>query len=133
MYKKIKKGRKEQVKITCENIANKNIISHGDIVNMSYDIFYMNMDTCWKRLFPINNSYDAIKVSEQTIKRMLCLDVSNEIKMKDLVTIYFNLFYLEDFINKSVVQNNNVSFYYSYIKDYLYRYESGSDYMKIRY
>lgn len=135
LYKRLKNGRKRQVADMCNNIVKKNSsnITSNRVLNMTFDEFYMTIDTYWKRIFPIHDPYDATKVAKRTSKRLLYLDIDSKIKMRDLITIYFNLFYLEDFVNKSMVQNNTINYYYAFIKDYLYRYESGLENIQIEY
>ena len=101
--------------------------------SISYDYLFMKIDMYWKNIFPVHDIIDANKVCKRIMKRILVLDVDSVIDIVDLIYIYSNLFYLEIFIDKSIIQNSFINNSYSFIKDYLYRYESGSEYIRIKY
>ena len=131
LYKKLKKGRKKQILYIYETMAERESPSEDDII--SYDYLFMKIDMYWKNIFPIHDVVDANKTCKQIMKRIFALDIDSTINIVDLIHVYSNLFYLENFINESIIQNALVNERYAFIKDYLYRYESGSEYIKIKY
>lgn len=130
-YKKLKKGRNEQISYIYDIIKSDLPSKDGHSI-LTYDKLFMGIDINWRNLFPIYEFEDAHKVCKRILKRVLYMD-SEMIELKDLISIYVNLAYLEDFINNSLIQNNIINKNYSFIKDYLYRYESGLSYIKIKY
>ena len=133
LYKKLKKGRMEQVLAIYEMMAESESTNENNEDSISYDYLFMKIDMYWKNIFPIHDIIDANKVCKRIMKRILVLDVDSVIDIVDLIYIYSNLFYLEIFIDKSIIQNSFINNNYSFIKDYLYRYESGSEYIRIKY
>lgn len=133
LYKKLKKGRMEQVLAIYEMMAESESPNENNEDSISYDYLFMKIDMYWKNIFPIHDIIDANKVCKRIMKRILVLDVYSVIDIVDLIYIYSNLFYLEIFIDKSIIQNSFINNNYSFIKDYLYRYESGSEYIRIKY
>ena len=133
LYKKLKKGRMEQVLAIYEIMAESESPDENNEDSISYDYLFMKIDMYWKNIFPIHDIIDANKVCKRIMKRILVLDVYSVIDIVDLIYIYSNLFYLEIFIDKSIIQNSFINNNYSFIKDYLYRYESGSEYIRIKY
>lgn len=133
LYKKLKKGRMEQVLAIYEIMAESESPDENNEDSISYDYLFMKIDMYWKNIFPVHDIIDANKVCKRIMKRILVLDVDNVIDIVDLIYIYSNLFYLEIFIDKSIIQNSFINNIYSFIKDYLYRYESGSEYIRIKY
>lgn len=133
LYKKLKKGRVEQVLAIYEIMAESESPDENNEDSISYDYLFMKIDMYWKNIFPIHDIIDANKVCKRIMKRILVLDVYSVIDIVDLIYIYSNLFYLEIFIDKSIIQNSFINNNYSFIKDYLYRYESGSEYIRIKY
>ena len=133
LYKKLKKGRMEQVLAIYEMMAESESPDENNEDSISYDYLFMKIDMYWKNIFPVHDIIDANKVCKRIMKRILVLDVDNVIDIVDLIYIYSNLFYLEIFIDKSIIQNSFINNSYSFIKDYLYRYESGSEYIRIKY
>ena len=133
LYKKLKKGRMEQVLAIYEIMAESESPDENNEDSISYDYLFMKIDMYWKNIFPIHDIIDANKVCKRIMKRILVLDVDSVIDIVDLIYIYSNLFYLEIFIDKSIIQNSLINNNYSFIKDYLYRYESGSEYIRIKY
>lgn len=133
LYKKLKKGRMEQVLAIYEMMAESESPNENNEDSISYDYLFMKIDMYWKNIFPIHDIIDANKVCKRIMKRILVLDVDSVIDIVDLIYIYSNLFYLEIFIDKSIIQNSFINNNYSFIKDYLYRYESGSEYIRIKY
>ena len=133
LYKKLKKGRVEQVLAIYEIMAESESPDENNEDSISYDYLFMKIDMYWKNIFPIHDIIDANKVCKRIMKRILVLDVDSVIDIVDLIYIYSNLFYLEIFIDKSIIQNSFINNSYSFIKDYLYRYESGSEYIRIKY
>lgn len=133
LYKKLKKGRVEQVLAIYEIMAESESPDENNEDSISYDYLFMKIDMYWKNIFPIHDIIDANKVCKRIMKRILVLDVYSVIDIVDLIYIYSNLFYLEIFIDKSIIQNSLINNNYSFIKDYLYRYESGSEYIRIKY
>lgn len=133
LYKKLKKGRMEQVLAIYEIMAESESPDENNEDSISYDYLFMKIDMYWKNIFPVHDIIDANKVCKRIMKRILVLDVDSVIDIVDLIYIYSNLFYLEIFIDKSIIQNSFINNSYSFIKDYLYRYESGSEYIRIKY
>lgn len=133
LYKKLKKGRMEQVLAIYEMMAESESPNENNEDSISYDYLFMKIDMYWKNIFPVHDIIDANKVCKRIMKRILVLDVDSVIDIVDLIYIYSNLFYLEIFIDKSIIQNSFINNIYSFIKDYLYRYESGSEYIRIKY
>ena len=133
LYKKLKKGRMEQVLAIYEMMAESESPDENNEDSISYDYLFMKIDMYWKNIFPVHDIIDANKVCKRIMKRILVLDVDSVIDIVDLIYIYSNLFYLEIFIDKSIIQNSFINNNYSFIKDYLYRYESGSEYIRIKY
>lgn len=133
LYKKLKKGRMEQVLAIYEMMAESESPNENNEDSISYDYLFMKIDMYWKNIFPVHDIIDANKVCKRIMKRILVLDVDSVIDIVDLIYIYSNLFYLEIFIDKSIIQNSFINNSYSFIKDYLYRYESGSEYIRIKY
>lgn len=133
LYKKLKKGRMEQVLAIYEIMAESESPNENNEDSISYDYLFMKIDMYWKNIFPVHDIIDANKVCKRIMKRILVLDVDSVIDIVDLIYIYSNLFYLEIFIDKSIIQNSFINNIYSFIKDYLYRYESGSEYIRIKY
>lgn len=133
LYKKLKKGRMEQVLAIYEMMAESESPNENNEDSISYDYLFMKIDMYWKNIFPVHDIIDANKVCKRIMKRILVLDVDSVIDIVDLIYIYSNLFYLEIFIDKSIIQNSLINNNYSFIKDYLYRYESGSEYIRIKY
>ena len=133
LYKKLKKGRMEQVLAIYEMMAESESSNENNEDSISYDYLFMKIDMYWKNIFPVHDIIDANKVCKRIMKRILVLDVDSVIDIVDLIYIYSNLFYLEIFIDKSIIQNSFINNIYSFIKDYLYRYESGSEYIRIKY
>lgn len=133
LYKKLKKGRMEQVLAIYEIMAESESPDENNEDSISYDYLFMKIDMYWKNIFPVHDIIDANKVCKRIMKRILVLDVDSVIDIVDLIYIYSNLFYLEIFIDKSIIQNSFINNNYSFIKDYLYRYESGSEYIRIKY
>lgn len=133
LYKKLKKGRMEQVLAIYEMMAESESPNENNEDSISYDYLFMKIDMYWKNIFPVHDIIDANKVCKRIMKRILVLDVDSVIDIVDLIYIYSNLFYLEIFIDKSIIQNSFINNNYSFIKDYLYRYESGSEYIRIKY
>ena len=133
LYKKLKKGRMEQVLAIYEMMAESESPNENNENSISYDYLFMKIDMYWKNIFPVHDIIDANKVCKRIMKRILVLDVDSVIDIVDLIYIYSNLFYLEIFIDKSIIQNSFINNNYSFIKDYLYRYESGSEYIRIKY
>ena len=123
----------EQVLAIYEIMAESESPDENNEDSISYDYLFMKIDMYWKNIFPIHDIIDANKVCERIMKRILVLDVDSVIDIVDLIYIYSNLFYLEIFIDKSIIQNSFINNSYSFIKDYLYRYESGSEYIRIKY
>ena len=135
LYKKLKKGRKKQILYIYETIIESQSPNEDDDENdiISLDYLFMKIDMYWKNIFPIHNVIDANKTCKQIMKRIFVLDIDNSIDIIDLIYVYTNLFYLENFINESTIQNSSVNEKYSFITSYLYRYESKSEYIKIKY
>lgn len=133
LYKKLKKGRMEQVLAIYEMMAESESPDENNEDSISYDYLFMKIDMYWKNIFPVHDIIDANKVCKRIMKRILVLDVDSVIDIVDLIYIYSNLFYLEIFIDKSIIQNSFINNNYSFIKNYLYRYESGSEYIRIKY
>lgn len=123
----------EQVLAIYEMMAESESPNENNEDSISYDYLFMKIDMYWKNIFPIHDIIDANKVCKRIMKRILVLDVDSVIDIVDLIYIYSNLFYLEIFIDKSIIQNSFINNNYSFIKDYLYRYESGSEYIRIKY
>ena len=123
----------EQVLAIYEMMAESESPDENNEDSISYDYLFMKIDMYWKNIFPVHDIIDANKVCKRIMKRILVLDVDNVIDIVDLIYIYSNLFYLEIFIDKSIIQNSFINNSYSFIKDYLYRYESGSEYIRIKY
>lgn len=123
----------EQVLAIYEMMAESESPDENNEDSISYDYLFMKIDMYWKNIFPIHDIIDANKVCKRIMKRILVLDVYSVIDIVDLIYIYSNLFYLEIFIDKSIIQNSFINNNYSFIKDYLYRYESGSEYIRIKY
>lgn len=123
----------EQVLAIYEIMAESESPDENNEDSISYDYLFMKIDMYWKNIFPVHDIIDANKVCKRIMKRILVLDVDSVIDIVDLIYIYSNLFYLEIFIDKSIIQNSFINNNYSFIKDYLYRYESGSEYIRIKY
>ena len=123
----------EQVLAIYEMMAESESPNENNEDSISYDYLFMKIDMYWKNIFPVHDIIDANKVCKRIMKRILVLDVDSVIDIVDLIYIYSNLFYLEIFIDKSIIQNSFINNSYSFIKDYLYRYESGSEYIRIKY
>ena len=123
----------EQVLAIYEMMAESESPNENNEDSISYDYLFMKIDMYWKNIFPVHDIIDANKVCKRIMKRILVLDVDSVIDIVDLIYIYSNLFYLEIFIDKSIIQNSFINNNYSFIKDYLYRYESGSEYIRIKY
>ena len=123
----------EQVLAIYEMMAESESPDENNEDSISYDYLFMKIDMYWKNIFPVHDIIDANKVCKRIMKRILVLDVDSVIDIVDLIYIYSNLFYLEIFIDKSIIQNSFINNSYSFIKDYLYRYESGSEYIRIKY
>ena len=123
----------EQVLAIYEMMAESESSNENNEDSISYDYLFMKIDMYWKNIFPVHDIIDANKVCKRIMKRILVLDVDSVIDIVDLIYIYSNLFYLEIFIDKSIIQNSFINNIYSFIKDYLYRYESGSEYIRIKY
>ena len=123
----------EQVLAIYEMMAESESPDENNEDSISYDYLFMKIDMYWKNIFPVHDIIDANKVCKRIMKRILVLDVDSVIDIVDLIYIYSNLFYLEIFIDKSIIQNSFINNIYSFIKDYLYRYESGSEYIRIKY
>lgn len=123
----------EQVLAIYEMMAESESPNENNEDSISYDYLFMKIDMYWKNIFPVHDIIDANKVCKRIMKRILVLDVDSVIDIVDLIYIYSNLFYLEIFIDKSIIQNSFINNIYSFIKDYLYRYESGSEYIRIKY
>lgn len=123
----------EQVLAIYEIMAESESPNENNEDSISYDYLFMKIDMYWKNIFPVHDIIDANKVCKRIMKRILVLDVDSVIDIVDLIYIYSNLFYLEIFIDKSIIQNSFINNIYSFIKDYLYRYESGSEYIRIKY
>lgn len=123
----------EQVLAIYEIMAESESPDENNEDSISYDYLFMKIDMYWKNIFPVHDIIDANKVCKRIMKRILVLDVDSVIDIVDLIYIYSNLFYLEIFIDKSIIQNSFINNSYSFIKDYLYRYESGSEYIRIKY
>ena len=123
----------EQVLAIYEMMAESESPNENNEDSISYDYLFMKIDMYWKNIFPVHDIIDANKVCKRIMKRILVLDVDSVIDIVDLIYIYSNLFYLEIFIDKSIIQNSLINNNYSFIKDYLYRYESGSEYIRIKY
>lgn len=123
----------EQVLAIYEMMAESESPDENNEDSISYDYLFMKIDMYWKNIFPVHDIIDANKVCKRIMKRILVLDVDSVIDIVDLIYIYSNLFYLEIFIDKSIIQNSFINNNYSFIKDYLYRYESGSEYIRIKY
>ena len=131
-YKKLKNGRKKQVSYIYDKMAeNEYPMDNYDVI--SYDKLFMMIDMYWKNIFPIEDVIDADKVCKRIFKKIFILDIDNEIDINDLIYIYINLFYLENFINSSIIQNSSINSKYSFIKDYLYRFESRTEFIRIKY
>lgn len=122
---KIKKARKQQVKFIFKQILD----SKQDMLSLDRILININMN--WKNLFPISDHTEANLICDKLMKKTFILDINNEIKLYDLIYIYSHLFYLGDFINKSIIQNDLMNKNFSLIQDYLYRYESGLEFIKI--
>ena len=123
----------EQVLAIYEIMAESESPDENNEDSISYDYLFMKIDMYWKNIFPVHDIIDVNKVCKRIMKRILVLDVDSVIDIVDLIYIYSNLFYLEIFIDKSIIQNSFINNSYSFIKDYLYRYESGSEYIRIKY
>ena len=131
-YKKLKNGRKKQVSYIYDKMAeNEYPIDNYNVI--SYDKLFMMIDMYWKNIFPIEDVIDADRVCKRIFKKIFILDIDNEIDINDLIYIYINLFYLENFINSSIIQNSSINSKYSFIKDYLYRFESRTEFIRIKY
>lgn len=133
MYKKLKKGRKKQIDHIYKKMDADKYYTDKDYHTLSFDNLFMSIDSNWKNLFPIEDTIDAVKVCKKIITKILVIDNTNIAKIRDVITIYVNLYYLEGFINNSLIQNNTINNSYAYIKNFLLKYESGMNYITIKY
>ena len=120
-YKYLMKERKKQIKSLYKKI-NKN---EKMLNNAEFNDIVLFTDVNWNKLIPIYDSYDAKQICDKMMDIISSIRVRNIITIKDTIKLYVYMYYTEDFIDSSVIKNSEISISYSFIKEFLFKYESG--------
>ena len=115
-----------------KNISKKiQIMINDKEISKSFSDIQKQIEVLWKDEHLIDNTEDAIYTVNSINYIISQMTTMGKLSVNRLSQFYTMLFYLEDFINSSIIQNRLISSYYGIIKEYIHNYESGKLKIKI--